>query len=206
MVALSGQRTQFTWALNEYNKSDDPAVRIRFVRHMAASIRNAMAAGFSKDEITRGKSYPAEEVQAALSAPDLAPEAEVSEAQAKASFQNSVDSTDTKRKGAGAGSVYAYGYKCAPDRMKVGYTDGDTIERIAAQIGTSTPDKPVLFLEVRTDRSRALERALHAILVYRGKKVAGGGDEWFLTTVDEIERLCETIADGRLNQIEEAAP
>jgi len=30
--------------------------------------------------------------------------------------------------------------------MKVGYTDGDTIERIAAQIGTSTPDKPVLSL------------------------------------------------------------
>lgn len=78
MAALSGQRTQFTWALNEYNKSDDPSVRMRFVRHMAASIRNAMAAGFTKDEITRGKSYPAEEVQAALSAPDLAPEADVS--------------------------------------------------------------------------------------------------------------------------------
>ena len=78
MAALSGQRTQFTWAPNEYNKSDDPSVRMRFVRHMAASIRNAMAAGFTKDEITRGKSYPAEEVQAALSAPDLAPEADVS--------------------------------------------------------------------------------------------------------------------------------
>lgn len=87
MVALSGQRTQFTWALNEYNKSDDPTVRARFVRHMAASIRNAMAAGFTKDEIARGKSYPAEEVQAALSAPDLAPEVDVSEAQAKDHFR-----------------------------------------------------------------------------------------------------------------------
>jgi hypothetical protein len=196
MVALSGQRTQFTWALNEYNKSDDPSVRARFVRHMAASIRNAMAAGFSQDGITRGKSYPAEEVQAALSAPDLAFEADVPEAQVKESLQNSVDSTNARRKGAGGGSVYAYGYRCAPDRMKVGYTEGDTIERIAAQIGTSTPDKPVLFFEVRTDRSRALERALHAILVYRGKKVTGGGDEWFLTSVDEIERLYDTIAAG----------
>jgi hypothetical protein len=84
--------------------------------------------------------------------------------------------------------------------MKVGYTDGDTIERIAAQIGTSTPDKPVLFFEMRTDRSRALERALHAILVYRGKKVAGGGDEWFVTTVDDIERLCEAIAGEHLDR------
>lgn len=200
MATLSGQRTQFTWALNEYNKSDDPSVRARFVRHMASSIRNAMGAGFTKDEVARGKSYPAEEVEAALGAPDLTPEVEVSEAQAKESFQNSVDSTNARRKGAGPGSVYAYGYRCAPDRMKVGYTDGDTIERIAAQITTSTPDKPVLFFEMRTDRSRALERALHAILVYRGKKVTGGGDEWFLTTVDEIERLCETIADSRLDR------
>ena len=155
---------------------------------MASSIRNAIGAGFAKDEVARGKSYPAEEVEAALGAPDLTPEVEVSEAQAKESFQNSVDSTNARRKGAGPGSVYAYGYRCAADRMKVGYTDGDTIERIAAQITTSTPDKPVLFFEMRTDRSRALERALHAILVYRGKKVAGGGDEWFLTTVDDVER------------------
>jgi T5orf172 domain len=188
MVALSGQRTQFTWALNEYNKSDDPSVRARFVRHMAASIRNAMAGGFSRDEITRGKSYPADEVTGALSVPDVALEADVSEAQAKETLHNSVDSTDARRKGTGAGSVYAYGYRCAPDRMKIGYTEGDTIERIAAQIGTSTPDKPVLLFEVRTDRSRALERALHAILVYRGKKIRGGGDEWFVTSVDEIER------------------
>jgi hypothetical protein len=99
MVALSGQRTQFTWALNEYNRSDDPSVRAGFVRHMAASIRNAIAAGFAKDEVVRGKSYPAEEVQAALSHPDLAPEVGVSEVQAKESFQNSVDSINARRKG-----------------------------------------------------------------------------------------------------------
>jgi hypothetical protein len=94
--------------------------------------------------------------------------------------------------------VYAYGYRCAPDRLKIGYTDGDIVERIADQIGTSTPDKPLLSLEIKTNNSRALERALHSILIYRGKKIAGGGDEWFLTNVEEIERLCDLIGEGML--------
>ena len=70
------------------------------------------------------------------------------------------------------------------------------IERIADQIGTSTPDKPVLFLEVKTHNSRALEKALHSILSYREKKVFGGGDEWFRTSVEEVERLCNLIGES----------
>src|SRR5438045_1472302 len=77
--------------------------------------------------------------------------------------------------------VYAYGYCCAPDRLKVGLTVGDTVQRIAAQIGTSTPDKPMLLLEIRTHDCSSLERAIHAILEYRGLKIAGGGKEWFRT-------------------------
>ena len=65
MVALAGQRAQFTWARNEYNKTDDPAVRAKYVRGMAAAIRNSVGAGFTKDEVTRDKSYPADEVDAA---------------------------------------------------------------------------------------------------------------------------------------------
>jgi hypothetical protein len=79
----------------------------------------------------------------------------------------------------------------------VGCTDGDTVQRIAAQIGTSTPDMPVLFLEIKTDNSRALERALHAILTYRGLKVNGGGAEWFKTSIEEIERLFDFVKQGQ---------
>ena len=196
MVALAGQRAQFTWARNEYNKTDDPAVRAKYVRGMAAAIRNSVGAGFTKDEVTRDKSYPADEVDAAAETLDAASEPTVSEAQTKQALQNSVNSATARRIGAGATSVYAYGYRCAPDRLKIGYTDGDVIERIADQIGTSTPDKPVLFLEVKTHNSRALEKALHSILSYREKKVFGGGDEWFRTSVEEVERLCNLIGES----------
>jgi len=70
--------------------------------------------------------------------------------------------------------------------MNIGQTDGDTIERIYAQISASTPDKPSLLLEIKTERPRSLEKAIHAILQRRGRKVAGGGEEWFQTTRDEI--------------------
>ena len=81
-----------------------------------------------------------------------------------------MDVSNVVRQGSGSGNVYAYGYKCAPDHLKIGSTELDTVQRIAAQISTSTPDKPVLFLEIKTEKCRVLERALHAILEYRGKK------------------------------------
>jgi hypothetical protein len=75
--------------------------------------------------------------------PDPTLEPNVSEAQAKEELRSSVDAKSAKRRGLGNGSVFAYGYRCAPDRLKIGYTDGDVIERIADQIGTGTPDMPV---------------------------------------------------------------
>jgi hypothetical protein len=181
---LAGQRAQFTWGLNEYNKTDDEGQRARFARHMAKYVRDAPVNGFTLEQVTQGQSYPAEEVQKYLSQANTTDDSGVSDSQAVEMLESSVDTTNTRRKGIGNGSVYAYGYRCAPDRVKIGCTDGDTVQRIAAQISTSTPDKPVLFLEIKTDKSRTLERALHSILAYRGRKVTGGGDEWFLTTAD----------------------
>jgi hypothetical protein len=50
MVALAGQRAQFTWALNEYNKTDDEATREKYARHMAAAIRNSVALGSRRNK------------------------------------------------------------------------------------------------------------------------------------------------------------
>jgi len=83
------------------------------------------------------------------------------------------------RVGQGSGAFYGYNYICCPDRMNIGQTDGDTVS-------ASTPDKPSLLLEIKTERPRSLEKAIHAILQRRGRKVAGGGEEWFQTTRDEI--------------------
>ncbi len=91
---------------------------------------------------------------------------------------------------------YAYGYQCAPDRLKIGMATGDPIARVATQIGTSTPDRPQIVLVVRTPRARAFERALHAILELRDRRVIGGGAEWFLATRDELLDLVRDI--GRI--------
>jgi hypothetical protein len=101
--------------------------------------------------------------------------------------------TNVLRLGEGANVVYAYGYRCAPDRLKVGLTTGDAVQRIAAQISTGTPDKPVLLLEIRTHDCGSLERAIHAILEYRGLKIAGAGKEWFKATREEVAAIYHSI-------------
>jgi len=89
--------------------------------------------------------------------------------------------------------VYAYGYLSVPGRLKVGRTDGEVIGRIVRQINESTPDRPALSLVIRTENARALEKALQGALELRGSKIVGGGDEWYVTTRDELVELYQNI-------------
>ena len=111
-------------------------------------------------------------------------------------LEQMVDTSDLYEEGMGDQFIYAYGYRCAPDRLKVGRTDRDVIGRIARQIGTSTPEKPSLFLTIRTADCRALEKALHGVLTLRHLKITGGGEEWFRTTRDELLEICRLINGG----------
>lgn len=78
-------------------------------------------------------------------APDA--EAIASEAEAIASVASTVDTSERGEPiGEGRAAVYAYGYRCAPGWLKIGMTEGDVVQRIAAQIGPSTPGKLVLYL------------------------------------------------------------
>jgi hypothetical protein len=192
MATLPGQRAQFTWALNQYNRSDDPDTRKRFVRAMAKYIAAAESNGFTVEQVTQEQSYPLAEVNEVI-ASNGAEDLGITEEQAKKEIAESVNSAEVIRIGDGAGVLYAYGYRCCPDRLKVGHTGGDTIRRIADQIGTSTPDKPILYLEIKSNDCRALERAIHAVLQIRGRKIEGGGDEWFKTSRDEIRTIYEFI-------------
>ena len=190
MATLPGQRAQFTWALNQYKLSeDDFDKRAHFAKLMANTIRNAPSNGFSVEEVTQGQSYPIDEIQKYLSDQNISNEPGISEAEANEKLKQLVNTSNVTHLGSGSSSVYAYGYHCAPDRLKIGRTDKDVIQRIVQQISTSTPDIPVLFLEIKSDKSQYLEKALHAILSYRGRKVFGGGDEWFITSPKEIEQL-----------------
>jgi hypothetical protein len=197
MATLAGQRAQFTWALNQYNLSEDPETRAKFAKRMAKYIAAAPANGFTVDQVTQGQMYPASEVHQYLNDPSVDDDPGISEEQAIRTVEEAVDTTDVVRKGEGAGIVYAYGYRCCEDRLKVGLTEANTVQRIAAQIGTSTPDKPVLLVEIKTNQCRALERAIQATLETRGRKIAGGGTEWFKTSRDEVLAIYDFISQGR---------
>lgn len=197
MATLAGQRAQFTWALNQYNLSEDPETRAKFAKRMAKYIAAAPANGFTVDQLTQGQMYPASEVHQYLNDPSVDDDPGISEEQAIRTVEEAVDTTDVVRKGEGAGIVYAYGYRCCEDRLKVGLTEANTVQRIAAQIGTSTPDKPVLLVEIKTNQCRALERAIQATLETRGRKIAGGGTEWFKASRDEVLAIYDFISQGR---------
>ena len=141
--------------------------------------------------------YPASEVHQYLNDPSVDDDPGISEEQAIRTVEEAVDTTDVVRKGEGAGIVYAYGYRCCEDRLKVGLTEANTVQRIAAQIGTSTPDKPVLLVEIKTNQCPALERAIQATLETRGRKIAGGGTEWFKASRDEVLAIYDFISQGR---------
>src|SRR5215469_2619613 len=188
MATLAGQRAQFTWSLNEYNKSDDADTHVKFARRMAKYIATAPAYGFTKEEVTQGQAYPSE-VDQYVNDPSVNADPDITEQQAVQIVEQAVDTSDVLRTGEGNGVVYAYGYRSCPDRLKIGFTQGDTVQRIAAQIATSTPDKPTLLLEIKTNECRALERAIQSVLEVRGRKILGGGAEWFRADREEVSAI-----------------
>src|SRR4051794_4003700 len=134
MATLAGQRSQFTWSLNQYNLAEDPEIRGAFAERMVKYIAAAPANGFTITQIKQGQSYPEAEVERYLSDPTLSAEPGISEEQALQSLQSAVDIADTLHIGEGPEFVYAYGYRCLPGRLKIGSTTIDTVQRIAAQI------------------------------------------------------------------------
>jgi hypothetical protein len=192
LATLAGQRAQFTWALNQYNLSEDPDTRAKYARRMAKYVAAAPANGFTASQVTTGQSYPSE-VDQFVNDPSVIDELGPTEEQAVKIVKETVDTSEVRKMGDGAGIVYAYGYRCCQDRIKIGSTDLDAVERIAQQINISTPDKPVLLIEIKTNKCRAFERAIQATLETRGCKITGGGAEWFRASRDDILAIYEFI-------------
>jgi hypothetical protein len=193
MATLAGQRAQFTWALNQYNLAEDAERKGYYAKRMAKYVAGAPANGFTVEQVTQGQLYPVGEVEKYLPTVGADNEVGISEAEAIKEIAEAVETIDVLRLGEGPKIVYAYGYRCAPDRLKIGLTEGDAVQRIAAQISTSTPDRPALFLEIKTHDCNSLERAIHSILEYRGSKIQGAGKEWFKTTREEIVSIYKSI-------------
>jgi hypothetical protein len=200
MATLAGQRAQFTWALNQYNLAEDADKKAFYAKRMAKYIAAAPANGFTVGQVTQGQLYPVAEVHQYLSTATEDSDPGISETEALTEIAEAVDTSDVVRMGDGPRTVYAYGYRCAPDRLKVGLTEGDAVQRIAAQISTGTPDRPALLLEIKTHDCGSLERAIHATLEYRGSRIEGGGKEWFRTTRDEVLSIYHAVTGDSKNQ------
>lgn len=77
---------------------------------------------------------------------------------------------------------------------KIGWTRDTAMHRIGQQVKTSSPEKPEIGLIVKCNDGYLLEQALHAILRLYHKDLRGAtGDEWFLTTPDEVAGLCKLL-------------
>jgi hypothetical protein len=187
----AGQRAKFTKALADYQRTDDDDKKRRAALLMAEVLRDAPTNGFTELEVTQD--VP-DEVRRLVEHPGVVEQQGPDDAdQLTKELKQRVDSTDCQELGDGSQSVYAYGYRCVPGRLKVGRTDGEVIDRIVRQINESTPDRPALSLVIRTENARALERGLQAVLELRDRKVMGAGDEWYVTTRDELVELYQSI-------------
>ncbi len=103
--------------------------------------------------------------------------------------------------GHGEKSVYCYYYEA--DRMyaktqdhtcwacKIGLASRDAAGRLREQGAmTARSAPPIWALEIKTADAPGLERAIHRVLKYVGRKNdAGGGSEWFLTTPQMVESI-----------------
>lgn len=196
MGTLGGHRGNFTWALNKYNSTDDPLVREDFARKLAQYLANAHADGFKAEDVTQGQSYPADEVKKFVETVAAVELPEMSEEAVNAQLAAKIDTSNVIQLGVGPEAVYAYGYACLPNRLKIGMTTSNCVQRIVQQINESTPDRPVLHLEIKTGKAAVLERTLHSVLESRGKKLTGGGYEWFLTTPSEVIEIYDFIMKG----------
>ena len=165
---------------------------------MAEVLAEAPANGFSTDEVTQGADVPDEVRGLAAESPAARSHRDDAD-QFVSELRAIVDTSELVELGQGAEAVYAYGYHCAPDRLKIGCCSGDVVARVAAQIGTGTPDKPVLLLKIGTHDCRALERVLHGVFRLQGRQVRGAGAEWFVATRDEVTAVYERIIGDLLS-------
>jgi hypothetical protein len=182
---LAGQQAKFTMYLRQYRATEDPA----FAASAASYLRWAKNNGFTIAGFTKSDAVP----EAILRLVDDGAGG-VTVDEAVRANESAIDTSDVLRLGQGPEHVYGYGYAVAPGCIKVGSTKKmSPVERIARQIETSTPGQPVLLIAIATANSQALERALHGTLECRGRKITGGGSEWFRAHRDEIASLVEFV-------------
>lgn len=101
--------------------------------------------------------------------------------------------------GSGAGVVYIYYFPAyyldnEPFPIKVGMSTTAYQARIASQLGTSNPERPVVYRAHHTDSPAMLERYLHSALTLEGAWMdEAPGTEWYVTRPERIDELLKFV-------------
>jgi hypothetical protein len=161
---LAVQRMKYTKAFADYGSTEDEAKKQSAIRRMAEVLHEAPEWRFTEQMVTQGVEPPGEVRRLIAEGSPLPVSSEVDEDQLAREIEQRVDKSDLREVGSGIENVYAYGYQCAPDRLKIGKCEGDVISRITTQISTSAPDRPSLSLIIHTHDCSALERVIHGVL------------------------------------------
>lgn len=78
--------------------------------------------------------------------------------------------------------------------IKIGKSKNEPKFRVNEQSGTALPEKPFVFLEVKTQDCANLERNIHSTLTLKGQKSSVSiGNEWFNTNEEEMLKLINNI-------------
>ena len=114
------------------------------------------------------------------------------------------DNLDTEKTiGSGKQSVYLYYYRAYRHlaelqgevvwACKIGKARNDPISRVLSQTRTALPEYPKIGLIIKTDELNLMENTIQNILKLQGRhKQDAPGNEWFLTSPSEVERVYES--------------
>jgi hypothetical protein len=98
------------------------------------------------------------------------------------------------------GWIYAFSFPAikqagGPFPIKVGLTTSDVEARVFGQCkGSGFFERPLILGKWKVKRVAQVESAIHAVLKARGRwKEDAPGDEWFMTTMDEVQSILNFI-------------
>ena len=80
--------------------------------------------------------------------------------------------------------------------IKIGKSKAEPKSRVGEQSGTALPEKPYIFLEVKTVDCSSLEQNIHSLLKLKGvKSTVAIGNEWFITNEENILLILQKIQE-----------
>ena len=81
-----------------------------------------------------------------------------------------------------------------PYECNIGRSTRTATTRVNEKI-KNLPEKPILALTIKTDKSELLEKIIHTILIYHDRQCEDANrTDWFYTTPEEVEKIFKAVA------------